>query len=209
MLLHRGIALSIDLDYFNTLGFVKLDKFFNLVVRAVPRVPTFLVNDHADLVPFFNQYDNYSTLINVDHHSDLMSIEESKPKMLTCGNWVGYVPYKDKHYIWLTPNRHNAIYEKHGCCSDDVDFWEKDARKKYGWKNITVTQQIRAIKWTDVNSIGIALSEPCYTEREIIYYFIKNWYWKLIGRGLNVFPICQRRITWLLQAINYTKERTA
>jgi len=209
MSLHPGIALSIDLDYFNPPNENKLDEFFNKVLRTVPSVPTLLVNDHADLVPFFKQHNNYGTLINVDYHSDLMTIEESKPRMLTCANWVGYVPCIRRRYVWLTPNRYNAVYEEHGQCSDDASFWRKGTQSKSRWKDVSVTQQMRVIRWKDVSSIGIALSEPCYTERDVLYYFIKNWYWKLLVQGLKVFPICQRRVDWLLMAVEPKKERTA
>jgi hypothetical protein len=193
------IALSIDLDYFNSFPITYMDTCFRRVLRS--KVPILLVNDHKHLAAFFRENPEYDTLINMDFHSDLMPIEDSRPDNLHCGNWVSYAPYDNRKYIWLTPNRRDVDVNRHGCCADIRDFWTtKKASRRY-WKDIRYTQQERVIKWNSVMAIGIAMSEPSYTERSVLNYFLAIWYDLLSKREMKVHEDCEGRVRWLLRVV--------
>jgi hypothetical protein len=150
--------LSIDLDFWNGLGWRSIEGFFKHVFDL--RLPIFVAPFHDQLLPHINQHP-CNTLINVDYHSDIADDDGS----LICeeGTWANFVEWKhDGTFIWRysdsicpTPNEgycHDRINPfKHPC----VSGWGR-CRKRQGWS---------AIPWHTIKAIGVCLS----------IYWIEKW----------------------------------
>jgi hypothetical protein len=151
--------LSIDLDFWNDAEFP--EHFFNKLLAT--GLPIYVVNDHEHLLPHVKQF-NFDTLINIDYHSDIadrsFSGGQFRNVALSCGTWVNHVKGHDKHYIWSYPCL-ECYYHGRGTCHADRDPF--DCENFEGWSQIT-HRYVYFPRYSDVVAIGIATSEPDYTE---------------------------------------------
>jgi hypothetical protein len=196
-----SIALSIDLDYFNELPATteeNMDLVLEQVVKA--KVPVFLCDDHQYIADFFNRFE-FSTLINMDMHSDLKEVGEIDRNE---GNWVNFVPSKGRKFIWLVSDirftrdthwgRVGPGFAKNGLGNGRTDttpgfFTEKMAHLR-PWKNVKVTTAKSVIAWSHVACVGIALSS-FYTDNTIRHRFDSIWRDLFLGLEIELGPDCK------------------
>jgi len=191
--------LSIDLDYWNDKEFP--EHLFNRLFST--RLPIYVVNDHHHLVPHIRQFE-FDTLINIDYHSDLADRDAKNSfkinVALDCGTWVNHIKGIGKHYIWSHPLL-SCYYDSRGTCHGDLDPFDEDAlAEDYGigteelvrWTK--VSQRLRYFpRYCDIVAIGIAASEPDYTEDHVTCCFLE-WLWEHRRSRIKIHPSVRKRL---------------
>jgi len=185
---NRSTVLSLDLDYFNYyLNLESLDQVFSRILTL--NVPMLLVDSHEKMVGFINRY-KFDTLINMDEHSDMMSISESKKH---CGSWVNFINHdnQSRTYIWLVPSTRLSSDTGVTCdvpsgrCDGIPGFYTAEKEYLRPWRKVKRTSTQRVINWREVKCVGIALSRD-YTMSVISRYFEKTWLDKLLVKGIKL-----------------------
>ena len=170
------IYLSIDLDYWQ--DSMEMTNWFLLHARYMKNVK--IVIDHHKLLPHINKY-KCSTLINMDHHSDIcedefknnnLLIGRSRPT-LNCGTWANHINWrKSAKFIWLfRSNESLSRYSLGGYCHVKLNPFKN--KKATNWKNVLKTRDKKCIDWTREEAVGIALSPEWLRDMEIRHYFDK------------------------------------
>lgn len=153
--------LSIDLDYWLFQYIDMHEKFPDTkgcidFIKKVQNlnVPTIVVEEHHEILPFINQY-YFDTIINVDFHSDLpelpfTTIEE--------GSWPLF--YKHRQYTnfrWYYPDYKECVELGYGRC--DLMRWTGMPMNyaNMGHKSIRKYEGLPVLK--GIHSVSISLSK--------------------------------------------------
>jgi hypothetical protein len=135
-----------------------------------------VVNHHHHLLPHVRKYANkWDTLVNIDEHSDLAdrdfeSSGRGRRPELECGTWVNHVNGEGKRYVWSYP--HPKCYDGgEGTCHVFRNPFGKESKEVAGWSETVALLKYRHHPRYKVAAIGIALSEPDYTDPNIVDAF--------------------------------------
>ena len=160
--------LSIDIDFWNCLPVTSLVRVLKLV-RDSGKLRA-MVDNHKNLIPSVNS-SGCSHLVNVDTHSDIMSIEDLKgykddPKhKLNCGNWANHIKKSLRDtFVWVAPRAHSIRCDGyyHGGYGPDIFAKPKEA----GWRDIEekVVKDFPISLIKKASDIGISVS----------YYYLES-----------------------------------
>lgn len=153
--------LSIDLDYWMHHGTHNHATEFIKKVLSL-RVPTVVVIEHEELVPYINKVLRKDIVYNVDYHSDIVSKDDicrSKNPM-DC-NWANYVRGRTKaEFCWIVPEEECYTYEL-GTCHGDFENDPFCPQKNSGWRKCTWSTDLDLIAWKSIKAAGICIS-PLY-----------------------------------------------
>jgi hypothetical protein len=158
--------LSIDLDYFNDVPAEEFYKVLDYVFSL--RCPVVVEESHEELLEYFP---GYSTLINLDMHSDYAAhCKEDKPDIADCGNWVDYTGVKE--YIWVPSNiaqlrcdhYHNVVFEQ---LPGSIPI----LKKRINWRKVLGSYNIAMI--------GFSTSmQDMYTDLDVFLSLRESKHWK-------------------------------
>jgi len=149
--------LSVDIDFWNKLP---LSDAYNALrlIKESGKLRS-IVDNHKRLIPSVNK-SGQSTVINIDTHSDIKSLNDiaftrdvHPEHVINCGDWVNFIRKElRKEYIWMYPASHGVRCD----CNGDVYKYPETS----GWDSVTKKSvKLFPVELIDeATDIGIAVS---------------------------------------------------
>ena len=159
----KDVFLSIDLDYWDCISWdnytnykplIKRNLLFNYLIKN--NIPVSIYLTHDKMLRQINE-SKCETIINIDFHSDLTSIEFRGD--LSEGNIFSYVSNrKNKTYIWLMPYYRVGILDGDGRCDNPRYEGNVFLERNWVYKKQIKTTNPNILKLEKIKEVGVCIS---------------------------------------------------
>ena len=161
--------LTFDLDYF-FMGYAdysyKENPYYFMKKLINLSIPIHVFMEHHEVLNYMDK--PYSTIYNVDFHSDIV---HDPCTDLNEGTWANFYPYKNKAvFQWNYPEKYSCFDQGFGICDEFPKKWSTDLMN---YKEVRRRSGITNIDYPTLSRIGISISPDWVDER--VFDFMKSF----------------------------------